>query len=407
MLGRLGRRGASKSGLRLLTGPLGLFMVGHFVHHLSTAIHVPLMPFIRSDLGLGYLGAGVLVSAFSVPYGLAQLPTGLLADRLGRRLVISLGFVAMAAWAVAIGLSQNYWQLAVFLALLGISGGTYHPTAPSLVSQAVSRKERGRALGLHLAGGSASFFAAPIIAGLLASAIGWRGAFLTVAAPTVLAGLLLWYLIRHTRGERTVLPSESSDRVGLRQVLGQVGVFVGIGVLANTVGTSITSFFTLYLVDKHGLQPAHASMILAVVYGSGLVAAPLGGALSDRLGREPLIIGACLLTPLSVYLLTVTSFGVGFVLITLLLGASLTARSAVIESFLVDRVPAARRSSILGIYFFLSMESSSIMAPATGYLIDQTGADLTFRLLALVVLAATMAVIVAVWWRRKRGSNRG
>jgi MFS family permease len=386
----------------LIFGPLGLFLVAHFVHHLSTAIHVPLMPFIRADLGLDYLKAGALVSAFSVPYGLAQLPTGVLADRLGPRLVMSLGFLAMAVWAVAIGLSQNYWQLAVFLGILGICGGTYHPTAPSLISRIVPSKDRGRALGLHLAGGSTSFFLAPILAALLATAIGWRGAFFIVAVPTALAGLLIWRMIRPAEVEKSPASVEPTERIGVRRIVRMVGIFVGIGLLANVVSASIVAFFSLYLVDKHGLQLAHASMILAMVYGSGLIAAPIGGALSDRFGREPLIIAACLLTPVSVLLLTVAPFGVGFVLIAGLLGVSLTTRSAVIETLLMDRVPAALRASVLGVYFFLSMESSSIVTPGTGYLIDWIGADTTFRLLALVVLVATALFTVAVIWRRKR-----
>ena len=388
-------------------GPLGLFIVAHFVHHLSTAIHVPLMPFIRSDLGLEYLETGVLLSAFSVPYGLAQLPTGMLADRLGQRLLLSVGFLAMAAWAVAIGLSQNYLQLAVFLGLLGICGGTYHPTAPSLIAQVVPKDERGRALGLHLAGGTTSFFLAPIFAGLLASAVGWRGAYLTVVAPTLLAGLLLWRLIRPTGGEGSAVPVDTADRASLRQILGMVGPFIGIGLLAHVVSISIVSFFPLYLVDKHGLQPAYASMILAVVYGSGLIAAPIGGAISDRFGREPLIVVACLLTPLSVLPLTVVPFGLGFMVITALLGTSLAARSAVIESLLIDRVPPARRASILGFYFFLSMESSSVITPGTGYLIDRIGPDQVFRLLALVVLAATILFAVVLLWRKRRSLHGG
>lgn len=387
---------------------MGFFVIAHFVHHLSTAIHVPLMPFIRTDLGLGYLQAGILVSSFSVPYGLAQLPTGLLADRLGHRRVMSLGFLAMAIWAVVIGLSRDYWQLSVFLGLLGICGGTYHPVAPALVSQVVHRSARGRALGLHLAGGTASFFLAPILAALLATTIGWRGAFFTVAAPTLLAGLLLWRMIRPAGAPERAQPTDTDtgkDRRSLLQLLRVVGVFIGIGLLANIVSTSIVSFFPLYLVDKYGVQETYAGMILSVIYGAGLVVAPIGGGLSDRFGREPLILLACLLTPLSVLFLTVTPFGVGFLALTVLLGASLTTRSVVIESLLIDRVPIARRGSILGLYFFLSMESSSVITPGTGYLIDRIGADQAFQLLSWIVLAATVLVVAVVVLRRRRAQT--
>jgi MFS family permease len=389
----------------LLAGPVGLFVVAHFVHHLSTALHTPLMPQIREDLGIDYTKAGVLMSAFSIPYGIAQLPTGLLADRLGRRLVMSAGFVLMAGWAVAVGLSQTFWQLAIFLAFLGVCGGTYHPTGPTLITQVVAKKDRGTAMGLHLAGGSACFFVAPIFAGTIAATVGWRGAFLIVAVPTLLAGLLIWWFVRPGRVEAAVpaaaAPGDPTKRVSWRQILKIAGVFILLGMLAQIVSSSLMSFLTLYMVDKHGLQSSHAAMLLAVVYGAGLVAAPFSGMLSDRLGRAPVIIGSCLLTPLIVLALTATSFGALFIVVLCVMGISQTARPPVIESFLMDIVPASQRASIMGFYFFLSMETSSVMTPATGWLMDNLGADFTFRLLSFIVLGVTLAVVAVMLLRRR------
>ena len=405
MLSRMRRPRMTLGSFRLLLGPLGIFVVAHFVHHLSTAIHVPLMPLIREDLNIDYTRAGALMAAFSIPYGIAQLPTGVLADRLGRRLLMSAGFIAMAGWAVAIGLSQTYWQLLIFLVLLGISGGTYHPTGPTLITQVVPRKDRGGAMGLHLAGGSACFFIAPIFAAQVGQAVGWRGAFLIAAVPTLLAGVFIWWFVRPGRGESAspaAEPGEPAGRVGLWQVLKLAGVFVALGMLAQIVSSSMMSFLTLYMVDKHGLDTALAAMLLSVVYGAGLLSAPFAGALSDKLGRSPVIIGSCVLTPLFVLGLTWVSFGAVFILVLCLLGFSQTARPPVIESLLMDIVPARQRSSILGIYFFLSMETSSVMTPATGWMMDHLGADYAFRLLSFVVLGITLAVALLFIVRRRR-----
>ncbi len=62
--------------LQPFSGMLILFVVAHFCHHLLPSILVPLLPFIRTGLGLDYTQSGLLVSAFTLSYGLGQLPAG-------------------------------------------------------------------------------------------------------------------------------------------------------------------------------------------------------------------------------------------------------------------------------------------------------------------------------------------
>ena len=60
-------------------------MLAHFGHHLLTALPVPLLPMIRDDFGLDYTQSGLVITAFSLAYGIGQLPAGWLADRIGTR----------------------------------------------------------------------------------------------------------------------------------------------------------------------------------------------------------------------------------------------------------------------------------------------------------------------------------
>ena len=106
---------------------LPLFVLAHFGHHLVSALLVPLLPFIRDDLSLDYTQTGWLVSAFTLAYGISQLPAGWIADRIGRRVVITIGIVGGALTGLIIGLSTTYIMMIVFLVLMGIAGGGYHP----------------------------------------------------------------------------------------------------------------------------------------------------------------------------------------------------------------------------------------------------------------------------------------
>ena len=145
-----------------------LFALAHFVHHLLTAILIPLLPFIRDGFGLSYTQTGTIVSAFTLAYGFGQLPAGWIADRVGPRYLLAAGISGVAISGAMLGLSGSYGGMIACLVLMGILGGGYHPSASPLIAAAVPREKRGRAIGIHIVGGSLSHFVAPLFAVFLA-----------------------------------------------------------------------------------------------------------------------------------------------------------------------------------------------------------------------------------------------
>ena len=179
----------------LFSGMVPLFVLAHFGHHLVAALPVPLLPMIRSEFLLDYTQSGLILSVFGLSIGFGQLPAGWLADRLGPRILITIGISGVAAAGLALGLSRSFSVMIICLALMRLLGGGYHPAAPPLLSARIDPKNRGRALGLHMIGGSASFFLAPIIAAAIAGAWGWRHSFIILSVPTVLFGVAFYILL--------------------------------------------------------------------------------------------------------------------------------------------------------------------------------------------------------------------
>jgi len=153
-------------------GMLPLFVLAHFTHHLLTALPIPLLPFIRKEFSLDYTQSALVLSAFSLSYGISQVPAGWFADRVGPRILITVGICGVALGGVLVVLSQTYIMMIIFLVLMGLAGGGYHPAAAPLISASVDSKNRGRALGFHVIGGSGSYFLSPIIATSIAATWG-------------------------------------------------------------------------------------------------------------------------------------------------------------------------------------------------------------------------------------------
>jgi MFS family permease len=132
---------------------LPLFVLAHFAHHLLTALPIPLLPFIRNAFQLNYTQSALVSSAFSLSYGIGQLPAGWLADRFGSRILVTTGILGVALAGFLVGLSHTFIMMIVFLVLMGLLGGGYHPAAAPLISSSVEPEKRGRALGFHMIGG--------------------------------------------------------------------------------------------------------------------------------------------------------------------------------------------------------------------------------------------------------------
>lgn len=386
-------------------GIVVLFALAHLSHHLVTALPVPVLPFIRDEFGLDYTRAALVISAFSIPYGFAQLPAGWLADRFGARRLILLGISGVSLAGLAVGLSTHYVALLVALAVMGALGGGYHPSAPPLIAAVTEPSRRGRALGVHMIGGSASYFLAPLAAAALAGVWGWRMTFIALAIPSIVYGVVFYAVMGRMEREaasRPAMPARAALAGDARVDWGRTVAFLVLTSVSAAVVLSVLSFMPLYLVDVFSYAEHNAALSIAVYYSTGLWAAVAGGYLSDRVGSVKVVVGFALLTaPVLAALSFVGSGAVVFALL-FVLGAAMYVRAPAAEAYLVERIPASRRSSVLGIYYFGGIEGGGVLAPVVGYLIDHHGFVTAFTVSALVLLLVA-GVCAIVLMRGRRG----
>lgn len=388
------------------TGLVPLFALAHFGHHLLIAILKPLLPLIRDEFVIDYTQAGLLDSAFTLSYGFSQLPGGWLSDRIGPRLLILIGISGVALSGLLTGFSPNYFFMALFLVMLGMTGGGYHPASVPLVSASVEARNRGKALGLHQIGGTFSHFAAPLIATAIAAAIGWRGSFIGLAIPTIALGFLLYVLLgRRGVGSKTA-SGKVKDQSELPTAPGhwrRLVAFLSLSVAGHIVITSTITFTALFLVDRFGYSGEAAGASLSIVYFAGLFAGPVGGYLSDRFGSVVVLISASLLIGPIIILLrlvppdmgSITSVGIATILLAI--GIARYVRMPATESYAITQAAGRHRSTILGIYYFASRGGSGFTVPIMGYFIDHFGFDISFTVVGIAMLVVTLIGAVFLW----------
>jgi MFS family permease len=373
---------------------LGTITAAHFSHHVTNSLLNPLLPLIRDAFALSYAESGFAVSAFSIAAGLANAPWGMLADRIGSRVVIVGGLFLMGAASVALAMAGSYWQLLALLVLLGIVSGSYHGPAAALIARSFSPRVRGTAMGIHITGGHLSFFAAPAVAGLLATATGtWRTPYIWFAIAPIVFGALLWFVA--PRAQEQTMPN--GDRFAAFREIGRVfrdvGPVVSISIAFQFGIAALLAFLALYLVDARGLSPALAAVFFGVPQLVGVIGAPLGGWLSDRFGRRRVMLGGLALMGPAVYAVTVVPNE--WLLVTLVVfGLLWSMRSTVTETLVMDSAPAGRRATVLGAYYLVNAHVGGIGAPLFGFLAEGVGLATAFSWIGIAFVVMSAATLV-------------
>jgi FSR family fosmidomycin resistance protein-like MFS transporter len=370
------------------------FSVAHFAHHVTNSLLSALLPFVQNAFGLSYTSAGFLVGAYSIASGVTNAPLGVLADRVGARRVIVWGLVLIGISSVAIGLSSEYWQLLAFLAVMGIASGTYHAPASALIAEMFPTR-RGMAMGTHTTAGHLSFFAAPLLAGILATAGSWRTPYIAFAIAPIACAVLLWRV--------APMGARSTGRHGwlatggdIAAVARRVGALVSLSIVFQVVISAAMAFLSLYLVDARGISPGVAAALFGVPQLAGLIGAPMAGTLSDRYGRRiVLLLGLALMGP-SAWALTVVPNELVF-LPLLLMGISLSIRATTTEVLIVDNTPAERRSTVLGTYYLVNQPVGGVAAPIFGAIAGAIGMGAAYGWLAVIFLVLSAVALLAAW----------
>jgi MFS family permease len=389
----------------LFGGMIPLFILGHFSHHVLTAITVPLMPFIRGTFALDYTQSGFVISAFTLAYGIGQLPAGWLADRIEPRKLLTVGIAGVALAGILVGISQTYLPMVVFLVLMGFLAGGYHPAAPPLISALAPPEHLGRSLGLHNIGGGASNTLTPLIAVALANAWGWRNAYLGMAIPTFLFGIFFYLRLGSLTAREKAHPSRGSQKNGAdgqprQESMGRIIVFLFLSTFTAAVVMSATSFIPLIMVDHFRLSKETAAALLSLTFTAVFWAGPLGGYFADRFGSIPVTIAICSIAGPVTFLFTVIPYGWGIWVLLLLTGTVVFARMAASEMFIVSQAPPGSRSTILGVYYFAGTEGGGILTPILGYAIDRFGFETAFTIFGGMAFVVTL--VCSLWLLRER-----
>lgn len=405
--------------------------VGVFVHWFDWAAYAYLATTIASvffpaqDATAGLLS---VFAVFAVSFGIrpvGALVFGPLGDRIGRKRTLSIVIFVMSGATLAIGLLPGYSTIGVAAPVLlvvarliqGFAAGGEFGSAASFLAECSPRRRRGFGVSWLEVGSLLGFLAGSFVFFVLSSSLtddqlatwGWRIPFL-IAAPLGVIGYVIRNKIEDTPEYRTLAatdniarsPVRTLFRNNVRQILQAAGLMTMMHVTFYTVLTYLVTYQTDYL----GHSAESAALISTVVSLLGLALVPAFGALSDRVGRRPVMIGAAvalLVLAYPAFLVMGTGSMVAAVVASLALGAILAAILGTHAVWSAEIFPTRTRQGGLSVAYNVT---AALFAGTVPYLmtvlISTTGSLLVPG--PYLMVAAVIGLVAALSLRETAGA---
>ncbi|PKG22934.1 MFS transporter [Niallia nealsonii] len=335
-------------------------------------------------------------------------------DRLGRKKILVLTMCLMSFSTFLIGLIPSYERIGILAPILllscrmvqGFSASGEYAGASLMIAEHAPKKKRGLLVSMVPASTAAGMLLGAIVTSLLESMLtdsalhswGWRIPFL-LSLPLGLIGLSIRLKMEdsplfkelESKTEQSLVP-QLGVMEGIRK--NRKNIFIAFGVIClNAVGFYIIlSYMPTYLSTVLKFAPLHSTLTTIFTLFSYVIMLPLVGMLTDKMGRKPVLIAACILFIVFTYpIFALMSMGGAFtILAMILLGAILACNDGVLATFLSEMFPTEVRYS----GFALSFNTGNAIFGGTAsyvatFLIASTGNGFApaFYLMAAAVIA--------------------
>lgn len=399
---------------------VAIFFLGWILMYATRTIFNPVMGKVGEQFQLSNADLGMANSIFFLTYAFAQIPFGVLGDKYGRKLVITIGFLGLAIATFLSGLAQTFSMFLWIRAFAGIAQGAYYGPQYAMSSEAIPKDKvtLGNALinsGMAF-GTSGGFLLSSSI--VLAGGEHWSKPFFIVALPTAIVGVLFYTLLKEKVTYTDLEPVEEAkedvkevaeEKISLKDIFSNknlVAIFIVcfVSIYANFV---IITWLPSFLIQERGFEGGSVGFISSLVPWASIPGALFFASMKDKIGStKKMMLFLVPLALLSIFLIgNVTSKGL---LIAVLVLYGLTGKLAldpILISYVNAYAPKGSLSTTLSAYNFIGM-SGSILAPyVTGYLADKLGSMQVGFYLAAVLLGLGLTFFLLVAQDTKKATK--
>ena len=276
---------------RIALKVLAAISFSHFLNDMLQSLIPALYPLLKESFQLSFTQIGLITLTFQLSASLLQPMVGLYTDRHPLPFSLAMGMGSTLAGLLFLSVAPSFATLLVAVALVGTGSSVFHPES-SRVARMASAGRYGLAQSIFQVGGNAGTAAGPLLAALVVLPYG-RASLAWFSLVALLAMLILWrvgtWYRDRQRAERLrprpVLPARKTSR----SAAWPVAVLLVLMFSKFFYMTSLSSYYTFYLMDKFSLSLDSAQFHLFTFLFAVAAGTVLGGPVGDRIGRKRVI----------------------------------------------------------------------------------------------------------------------
>lgn len=268
-------------------------VLGMFAITASGSTRSPFLVDMAADLSVSLPAVANLFGLTSIAWGASSFFAGTASDRLGRRIFLVGGPIALALALAGVASADGYFAVAAWVALAGGCSGLYTGVNMAEVANRVSDRQRGRALGWVMSGQSLTLLVGVPLAAWIGASIGWRGVHLCIAVLALVAAVAMFATIerrpRDAAGEviRTARPPS------LRAALSPMVIKLLAAVVADRICFGLAAvYYATFLLTTYNLTVDVLVLPLFLFALGNILGTVLGGQLGDLIADRLLTFAA-------------------------------------------------------------------------------------------------------------------
>ena len=384
---------------------IGLIAIGHGFSHYYMLILPPLFTLIRADLGVSWTDLGLLIAVSAVATGIAQLPAGILVDRIGARPVLFAGLVLQAAPFALVALFPTYWGLVALVAISGIGIAVFHPADYAILAAQVDTERQGRAFGIHIFSGYAGWVVAPPIMLGLVLVLDWSEA-VSVAGLVGLLFVAFAALFRDSLGDDAIRVAPGgtgktaiASRPSVVRLLASPPVLMFLLFFtALATGTAgIHAFAVVALVELYDASLPVANAQLTGYFAAAAVGVLIGGVVADRVKDHEGLAALCFVASAAFLgVIALKLLPLEWVIIPMLGSAVTVAMMSPSRDLMVRKIcPPGTIGTVFGFVTTGFSVGAAVGPPIFGYVADIGRPDLIFWLSGAFTLLCIVSIYAA------------
>ena len=372
----------------------------HMLNDLMQSLVPALYPILKASYGLSFGQIGMITLTFQCTASMLQPVVGLYTDRRPQPYSLTVGITFTLIGLLCMSRAASYPAILLAAALIGMGSSVFHPEA-SRVARMAAGGRYGLAQSLFQVGGNVGSASGPLLAAFVVvphgqSSIAWFAGAALVAI-VILLQVGGWYA-RHRTAPRPATRSRAVSGIPRaatlppRRVALAVGVLVALLFSKNVYSASLSSYYTLYLIDKFHL-PVQTAQLYLFAFLVGIVAGTIaGGAVGDRVGRIPVmwfsILGAL---PFALALPYANLFWTG--ILAVLIATIMASAFSAILVYAQDLLPG-QVGLIAGMFYGFSFGLGGLGAAALGWLADWTSISTVYRVTPFLLLLGLLTALL-------------